>query len=167
MRKMFLLSFGLLMCFLVMGCGVKNQKEEITSGYIFGKAYGEVKNFEEAKSVAGFSMKAPESIFENDTKHFVAVKGKAIQIRYIGMERVAFINKSLDEGEDNNVGDYNDYPELSKEIHNNLQVEFHGNYEKINILAWKSGGYNYSINVNPGGVGMDKEEILNIMNQVN
>lgn len=167
MRKMFLLIFGVLMCSLIVSCGSNNQKEKITNGHIFEKTYAEVKNFEEAKKIAGFSMMIPESIFENDRKHFLAVKGKAIQVRYAGMERLVFINKSLDEGEDYNIVDYNDYPELSKEIYNNLEVELHGNYDKINVLIWKSNGYNYSININPGGLGMDKEEVFNIMSQVN
>lgn len=144
MKRLSLLCAWVLCCFLVFGCVSKSK--QITRG-------------------VSFSITSPDSIFEGD-KREVVLHDKVLQVIYKGMERIAFINKSLDEGEEDNVMDFNDYPEISEEIYNNIKVKLYGMDGKINVLSWKSGGYNYSININPAGLGMDKQQILDLISKI-
>lgn len=153
MKSIFSLIFGLVFCLMVVSCA----KEREISVEI-GNPFIEVETLEEAEEIAGFKITLPENYFdESYEKTIRAIEDKFIEIDYRGLDEWIIIRKSLYDGEEDISGDYNEYPEERTELYGDVKALIRGNEGKINVVSWKDGDYVYSININPGGIGIDEQ----------
>lgn len=167
MKNIFILLFGLTVCLFFVGCEAKKDNLTEEDPSIFRETFFEAKDLNEVKDIAGFPIKIPEQIFEGDFRSEIrAIKGKVIQVTYYGIEQLIIIRKAVNSGEEDVSRDFNDYPEQFIETVGDTKVSLRGNEGKINVMSWSSGNFNYAINVNPGGIGFNKEDVYKIMEQI-
>lgn len=167
MKNIFVLLFSLVVCLFFVGCEVKKDNLTEENPSIFRETFLEAKDLNEVESIAGFPIKIPEQIFEKDFRSEIrAIKGKVIQVTYYGIEQLIIIRKAVNNGEEDVSRDFNDYPEQFVETVRDTKVSLRGNDGKINVMYWNSGDYSYAININPGGIGFNKEDVYKIMEQV-
>lgn len=167
MKNIFILLFGLSLCLFFIGCEAKKDNLTEENSSIFRETFFEVKDLNEVKDIAGFPIKIPEQIFEKDFRSEIrAIEGKVIQVTYYGIEQLIIIRKAIDSGEDDVSRDFNDYPEQFVETVGGVKVLLRGNEGKINVMSWSYGNFNYAINVNPGGIGFNKDDVYKIMEQI-
>lgn len=167
MKNIFVLILGIFMFVLFVGCSSKKENLIEENSSIFRETFLEVKDLNEVEGIAGFPIKIPEQIFEKDFRSEIrAIKGKVIQVTYYGIEQLIIIRKAVNNGEEDVSRDFNDYPEQFVETVGDTKVSLRGNEGKINVMSWNSENYSYAININPGGMGFDKDDVYKIMEQV-
>lgn len=153
MKKISVLIFSLLCCLIIVSCGKKQETSiEMRNPFV------EVNTLKEAEEIAGFQLTLPGNFFdEGYERRIMAIENKFIEVDYRGLDEWIIIRKSLYDGEEDISGDYNEYPEERTELYGDIKVLLRGNEGKINVVSWKDGDYVYSVNINPGGIGIDKE----------
>lgn len=162
MRKIFGLVFSLMCCLVIVSC-VKKQETSVG----IGNPFIEVNTLKEAEDIAGFQLDLPDNFFDKSYERKIkAIENKFIEVDYRGLEEWIIIRKSLYDGEEDISGDYNEYPEERTELYGDIKVLLRGNEGKINVISWRDGDYVYSVNINPGGIGIDEEVLYEMTWQV-
>lgn len=162
MKKFLTIILMMLLCIFVSSC---ESKEEPEVG--IGNPFTEVKTIEEAEKLAGFSINLPKETFvDNPDIQIRVIKDELIEVSYHGSEKWIVIRKGLDKGEEDISGDYNEYPEQITNFVNGRDFIFRGQDGKINVVTWKEGDYMYSVNINPGGIGIDYDVVIQILSQI-
>ena len=114
-----------------------------------------------------FQLDLPDNFFDKSYERKIkAIENKFIEVDYRGLEEWIIIRKSLYYGEEDISGDYNEYPEERTELYGDIKVLLRGNEGKINVISWRDGDYVYSVNINPGGIGIDEEVLYEMTWQV-
>lgn len=161
MKKFLTIMLMLLVCISVSSC---ESKQELKVS--IGNPFTEVKTIEEAEKLAGFSIDLPKENFVGDSDRQVRViKDELIEVSYHGLEKWLVIRKALNTGEEDISGDYNEYPDQITNVINGKEFVFKGQDGKINIVNWKDGDYVYSVNINPGGIGVDYDVVAQMLSQ--
>lgn len=159
MKKIYVLIFSLLCCLVIVSCDKKQETRiEIIDPFI------EVNTLKEAEEISGFQLNLPDNFFDESYERKVrAIENKFIEVDYRSLEEWIIIRKSLYDGEGDISGDYNEYPEHRTEIYGDIKVLLRGNEGKINVISWIDGDYVYSVNINPGGIGIDEDIFYEIL----
>lgn len=162
MKKISVLIFSLLCCLIIVSCVKKQETSiEIINPFV------EVNTLKEAEEIAGFQLTLPDNFFDESYERKIrAIGNKFIEVDYRGLDEWIIIRKSLYDGEEDISGDYNEYPEERTEVYGDIKVLLRGNEGKINVISWRDGDYVYSVNINPGGIGIDEEILYEITWQV-
>ncbi len=123
------------------------------------------KTIAEAGKIAGFTPRIPSSIpADYSLDKIQAVKGGMVQLIYTkGENEITFRQRK---GSEDISGDYNEYDESSTMIVGSLAVSTKGSDGKVNVATWIEGPYTFAVSVNPGGEGLDNQEISDMISSV-
>lgn len=137
----------------------EDKTEEIATSQI-ANPFIDVDSLEEAATMAGFEMIAPESIEGYDGTQIQVIENDLIQVIYGDLEHNVYVRKST--AEDDISGDYNTYTFEKTITEDEIDITVKGN-EDINLILWTNGEYTYSVYV-PDGVTEDS--VLDIVNVI-
>lgn len=159
MKKLIInILVSIIMCFIITSCVKNNVKFEALNPFI------EEDSIQNASKIAGFTINIPDHKFDATyQRQFRAIKGKIIEVVYKSVDQWIIIRKAVFNGEEDISGDYNEYPEEHHLNYGDTKVVFKGSKGKVNHVFWHSDRYVYSVNINPGGVGIDYSTLYDII----
>jgi hypothetical protein len=176
MKKLFLIVVCAVMAVLLAACGAQSLsgdsqpgEQEQAGGNLGGvqipNPFTDCETIEEAEDLAGFDIALPGSLPEGYSRSAIrAVKDGMIEIIYTNGNDEIRIRKGM--GSEDISGDYSEYGETGTEMVGGLKVTMKGSGGKVNAASWQSGGYAFSVTVNPGGEGLDKAIVADMVSGV-
>ncbi len=119
-------------------------------------------NMNEAKKIAGFSMKLPDIPDGFSFLELSAVKDDMIQAIYENRDSNLDIYLRKAPGSVDISGDYNFYQNQDQLIVSDKVVTLKGNGDKIMVAVWTDGSYTYAIDTD----GISADIILDLIQQM-
>lgn len=102
----------------------------------------------EASEVAGFEMRAPESVGNYDRVSISSIDGELIDVLYESGDDTIRVRKGV--GTEDISGDYNSYAETSVSEVDGMEVTIKGESGKAYLATWTDGEYTYSVSASAG-----------------
>lgn len=157
--------------------GPQNDDVEIPSPFT------DCATIEEAATLSGFSLTAPDKIEGYSQKSIMAIENEMIQILYHNIDEYSELSdKELNEidwetidfmpddvlirkaiSDEDISGDYNEYENIKTVSVNDLQVTMRGNGECVNVATWKDGEYAYAISTS---ADISSDEMIELVSAV-
>ena len=137
---------------------VDGNKAEIANPFI------DCKSPDEAKSIAGFGILLPDSVFEGSSAEpFIrAVRDKMIEAVYRDDSGEIRIRKAP--GTEDISGVFTEYAESNTITVKEHQVSVKGNEGKASVAVWTDGSYTFSVTADCGnGEGIDSDSLVKII----
>ena len=102
----------------------------------------------EAGEIAGFEMRAPETVGDYDRVSISAIDGELIDVLYESGDDTVRVRKGA--GSEDISGDYNSYAETAVSEVDGMEVTMKGDAGKVNLAVWTNGEYTYSVSASAG-----------------
>ena len=121
---------------------------------------------DEAASLAGFTLEAPDSIEGYDGKLIQAIEKEMIQVIYgdVNDQNADTIYVRKGAGSEDISGDYNEYADEEQiEVADGVSATAKGHDDKYYVVTWTDGNYTYAIDADGG---MDLSTASSIASQV-
>nr|DAZ44282.1 MAG TPA: copper amine oxidase [Caudoviricetes sp.] len=115
----------------------------------------------EAGEVAGFEMRAPESVGDYDRVFISAIDGELIDVLYESGADTICVRKGT--GSEDISGDYNSYAEAAVSEMDGMEVTMKGDAGKVNLAVWTNGEYTYSVSAS---AGMSRGEMTDLIREI-
>ena len=115
----------------------------------------------EAGRVAGFAMRAPESVGAYDRVSISAIDGELIDVLYESGDDTIHVRKGA--GTEDISGDYNRYAEVSTLRADGAEITLKGEAGKVCLAVWTSGEYTYSVSAS---CGMSRGEMAALIREI-
>ena len=144
---------GVLAVCMMTACG-KSQTEKADANQDTGKEttenmqianpFVECATIGDAAKLAGFSMRAPESVVGYEEKYISAIEKELIEVQfYHGEDAELWFRKGV--GTEDISGDYNVYKEEKKVEVDGQTVTIKGTENGYKLAIWNTNGYAYAI----------------------
>lgn len=125
----------------------------------------ECETIEDAEKTAGFNIALPTNIpkeFDNQT--IFAIENDFIDVHYESDDSTLTIRKT-------NViedcsGDFNKYSVVTKIVVNGEDILLKCKDDKVYTAIWNDGTYSYSISIDNDSVGLDKDVVTELINEM-
>jgi len=162
MKKLFAIMLSAVMVLSFTACSKQSDKNQIPNPFV------DCKTIKDAEEIAGFKVTTPDKIPEGYTENVIqAIKGDLVQIIYkYGENEITFRQAKKGEENEDISGDYNVYSEKNTIMTGGLEVVIKGNDGKVSNALFTNGDYIYSITANPGEIGLDKTDIINMIESI-
>lgn len=109
----------------------------------------EVTSKEELSEAVGFPVKSAQSLpFFPQSIYYTSYWGEMAQIDYANGGSMACFRQSL--GEEDNSGDWNEYPAKESFTVNGCAVTLKGEADSYTLAIWRDGTYSYSLSLSAG-----------------
>ena len=109
----------------------------------------EVTSKEELSEAVGFPVKSAQSLpFFPQSIYYTSYWGEMAQIDYANGGSTACFRQSL--GEEDNSGDWNEYPAKESFTVNGCAVTLKGERDSYTLAIWQDGTYSYSLSLSAG-----------------
>ena len=109
----------------------------------------EVTSKEELSETVGFPVKSAQSLpFFPQSIYYTSYWGDMAQIDYANGGSTACFRQSL--GEEDNSGDWNEYPAQESLTVNGCAVTLKGEADSYTLAIWQDGTYSYSLSLSAG-----------------
>ena len=109
----------------------------------------EVTSKEELSEAVGFPVKSAQSLpFFPQSIYYTSYWGEMAQIDYANGGSMACFRQSL--GEEDNSGDWNEYPAKESFTVNGCAVTLKGEADSYTLAIWQDGTYSYSLSLSAG-----------------
>lgn len=109
----------------------------------------EVTSKEELSEAVGFPVKSAQSLpFFPQSIYYTSYWGEMAQIDYANGGSMACFRQSL--GEEDNSGDWNEYPAKESFTVNGCAVTLKGERDSYTLGIWSDGTYSYSLSLSAG-----------------
>ena len=109
----------------------------------------EVASKEELSEAVGFPVKSAQSLpFFPQSIYYTSYWGEMAQIDYANGGSMACFRQSL--GEEDNSGDWNEYPAKESFTVNGCAVTLKGEADSYTLAIWRDGTYSYSLSLSAG-----------------
>ena len=109
----------------------------------------EVASKEELSEAVGFPVKSAQSLpFFPQSIYYTSYWGEMAQIDYANGGSMACFRQSL--GEEDNSGDWNEYPAQESLTVNGCAVTLKGEADSYTLAIWQDGTYSYSLSLSAG-----------------
>ena len=109
----------------------------------------EVTSKEELSEAVGFPVKSAQSLpFFPQSIYYTSYWGEMAQIDYANGGSTACFRQSL--GEEDNSGDWNEYPAKESFTVNGCAVTLKGEADSYTLAIWSDGTYSYSLSLSAG-----------------
>lgn len=109
----------------------------------------EVASKEELSEAVGFPIKSAQSLpFFPQSIYYTSYWGEMAQIDYANGGSMACFRQSL--GEEDNSGDWNEYPAKESFTVNGCAVTLKGEADSYTLAIWQDGTYSYSLSLSAG-----------------
>ena len=109
----------------------------------------EVASKEELSEAVGFPVKSAQSLpFFPQSIYYTSYWGEMAQIDYANGGSMACFRQSL--GEEDNSGDWNEYPAKESFTVNGCAVTLKGEADSYTLAIWQDGTYSYSLSLSAG-----------------
>ena len=109
----------------------------------------EVTSKEELSEAVGFPVKSAQSLpFFPQSIYYTSYWGDMAQIDYANGGSTACFRQSL--GEEDNSGDWNEYPAQESLTVNGCAVTLKGEWDSYTLGIWSDGTYSYSLSLSAG-----------------
>ena len=109
----------------------------------------EVTSKEELSEAVGFPVKSAQSLpFLPQSIYYTSYWGEMAQIDYANGGSMACFRQSL--GEEDNSGDWNEYPAKESFTVNGCAVTLKGEADSYTLAIWRDGTYSYSLSLSAG-----------------
>ena len=109
----------------------------------------EVASKEELSEAVGFPVKSAQSLpFFPQSIYYTSYWGEMAQIDYENGGSTACFRQSL--GEEDNSGDWNEYPAKESFTVNGCAVTLKGEADSYTLAIWQDGTYSYSLSLSAG-----------------
>ena len=109
----------------------------------------EVISKEELSEAVGFPVKSAQSLpFFPQSIYYTSYWGEMAQIDYANGGSMACFRQSL--GEEDNSGDWNEYPAKESFTVNGCAVTLKGEADSYTLAIWQDGTYSYSLSLSAG-----------------
>lgn len=109
----------------------------------------EVTSKEELSEAVGFPVKSAQSLpFFPQSIYYTSYWGDMAQIDYANGGSTACFRQSL--GEEDNSGDWNEYPAQESLTVNGCAVTLKGEADSYTLAIWQDGTYSYSLSLSAG-----------------
>lgn len=109
----------------------------------------EVTSKEELSEAVGFPVKSAQSLpFFPQSIYYTSYWGDMAQIDYANGGSTACFRQSL--GEEDNSGDWNEYPAKESFTVNGCAVTLKGEADSYTLAIWRDGTYSYSLSLSAG-----------------
>ena len=115
----------------------------------------------EAGEVAGFEMRAPETVGDYDHVSISAMDGELVDVLYESGDETVRVRKGT--GTEDISGDYNSYAEAAVSKVDGMEVTMKGDSGKVYLAVWTSGEYTYSVGAS---VGMSRGEMADLIREI-
>lgn len=151
-KKVVTFVLGTVCALSIMACGKNSRELTIVDVDIAGtEENAHVANpwttcdtLDEACKIAGFDMKAPESLDGYKNRHISVLNQDLIEVGFSKSDDSSEID--FRKGKDSDVsGDYNEYESVEKVQIDGITVTFKGNNGTVKAAVWQTDGYGYSI----------------------
>lgn len=162
MKKLFTIILCAIMVLSFTACSRKSDNTQIPNPFL------DCKTIKDAEEIAGFKVTAPEEIPEGYTESVIqAIKGDLVQIIYKNGENEITFRQAKKGKESKDIsGDYNKYDETHTIIIGDLEVVMKGNGGKVSNALWTNGDSIFSITVTPGEAGIDKTDMIHMIESI-
>ena len=145
---------------LIVSIGVVRHNDNPEEHVQVVNPYVYCESLDEAKSITGFGIAAPEILLDKSLDSIIVVAGDTIELDYGNDDNMISIRKA--KGSEDISGDYNTY-EIEETISDgDIEITVKGN-EKINLILWTNDDYTYAVSL-PEGV--DEDAIMEIVNSI-
>ena len=109
----------------------------------------EVTSKEELSEAVGFPVKSAQSLpFFPQSIYYTSYWGELAHIAYANGGSTAWFRPSL--GEEDNSGDWNEYPAKESFTVNGCAVTLKGEADSYTLAIWRDGTYSYSLSLSAG-----------------
>ena len=115
----------------------------------------------EAGEVAGFEMRAPETVGDYDHVSISAMDGELVDVLYESGDETVRVRKGT--GTEDISGDYNSYAEAAVSKVDGMEVTMKGDSGKVYLAVWTSGEYTYSVSAS---AGMSRGEMADLIREI-
>ena len=115
----------------------------------------------EAGEVAGFEMRAPETVGNYDHVSISAIDGDMVDVLYESGDETVRVRKGA--GTEDISGDYNSYAEAAVSKVDGMEVTMKGDSGKVYLAVWTSGEYTYSVSAS---AGMSRGEMADLIREI-
>ena len=115
----------------------------------------------EAGEVAGFEMRAPETVGDYDHVSISAMDGELVDVLYESGDDTVRVRKGA--GTEDISGDYNSYAEAAVSKVDGMEVTMKGDSGKVYLAVWTSGEYTYSVSAS---AGMSRGEMADLIREI-
>ena len=162
MKKLFTMILCAVMVLSFAACSRKSDNTQIPNPFL------DCKTLKDAEKIAGFKVTAPDKIPEGYTESAIqAIKGDLVQIIYKnGEDEITFRQAKKGKEMEDISGDYNVYDEKNTIMIGDLEVIIKGNGGKVSNALWTNGDYIFSITVTPGETGIDKTDMIHMIESI-
>ena len=140
---------------IVIDTGTEEDNVQIPSPFV------DCDSLAEASEVAGFGMRAPESVGDYARAAISAIDGELIDVLYGCGDDAIHVRKGA--GTDDVSGDYNSYAEILVSKAGGVEVTLKGNAGRVNLAVWTSGEYTYSVSTS---AGMSRGEMMDLIREI-
>ena len=119
----------------------------------------EVTSRDELSEAVGFPVKSAQSLpFFPQSIYYTSYWGEMAQIDYANGGSTACFRQSL--GEEDNSGDWNEYPAQESLTVNGCAVTLKGEPDSYTLAVWSDGTYSYSLSLSAGQPASVWEELI-------
>ena len=162
MKKLFTIILCAIMVLSFTACSQKSNNTQIPNPFL------DCKTLKDAEKIAGFKVTAPDKIPEGYTEDVIqAIKGDLVQIIYKnGENEITFRQAKKGKEIEDISGDYNEYDEKNTIMIGDLEVVIKGNGGKVSNALWTNGEFIFSITVTPGEIGIDKTDMIHMIESI-
>lgn len=145
-------------CFVLLVAGVFAARQFVpgetvdptpTGDVMIGNEIVDVADADALSKAVGFLVKEPSALpFRADEVRYTAFWGELAQITYTGEGQTLTFRQTL--GDEDNSGDYNEYPETETREISGASVTFKGDSQTYSLAVWSDGTYTYSFRAENG-----------------
>lgn len=162
MKKLFTIILCAIMVLSFTACSQKSDNTQIPNPFL------DCKTLKDAEKIAGFKVTPPDKIPEGYTEDVIqAIKGDLVQIIYKnGENEITFRQAKKGKEIEDISGDYNEYDEKNTIMIGDLEVVIKGNGGKVSNALWTNGEFIFSITVTPGEIGIDKTDMIHMIESI-
>jgi len=143
--------------FSLAACGSDDSENTQTAN-----PYVEYESFEEATEAAGFDITVPDAPDGYDDVSYSVMDGNMIEIIWSDASGNEAYRIRKQPGSGDISGDYNDYSEAETVGVGGKDVTVKGNDGAVYVAIWEADGYTYAIDIDMGGKGLSKDEVISM-----
>ena len=170
MKKILLMS---VLCLAIIACGKKEEaKQEMAEttnvtqeqSVEVPNPFVEVKTFDEAYKIAGFTLSVPTTYEDYKKQVIQAIENDMIEVIYFNDTDNEGLRIRKAKGTDDISGDYNEYKNVETVKVGEYDVTEKGDEGNIFIVTWTDGTYSYAIDTDRAE--LSKEDVANLISNI-